>query len=220
VRQRLALVFPKLPSFLDSWGYIFSAGSNDLVSTALHHNEFFLEADLINFDVPEALAPSFQSAWILETRFARDSYAGGFVMALNFRYEQLMQVVANAALMNDRSGFAEFEQNIGIEFGSISSGWLRAMQHLTDFGFFFEHLTVPGGDGSADALHLARRLKEICGWRMDFGRARSQQVFLVLVDSFPADLPEDIKPHVDLPSITSSLKGLLSTWHLASRQTS
>jgi hypothetical protein len=122
VRQRFAAVFPGLPSFLDSWGYVLGGMANDLVMAALSQKEFFAESTLSKFYRPELLRPSFQSALLLETRFARDTYARGFVTARNFRYEDLMEAAARASIMNDRGRFADLEREIGIEPSSISRG--------------------------------------------------------------------------------------------------
>jgi hypothetical protein len=87
------------------------------------------------------------------------------------------------------------------------------MEHVSESGFFFEHLQELECE-QFDGPHFGKCLKEICGWRVDFGRGRARQVLLSLVDSIPTELPEEIRRSVDLGAITSGLRIGLSSWRL------
>jgi hypothetical protein len=212
VRRRLESVFPEFQGFLESWGYLFDSRLTNLVTIALNHKKYFVKMNFRDFEDPDFLCSSFQSACLLETRFALDSDGRGLVTALNSRHGEFMQCIEDATMEKSHQPFVRPENSLEIANGSIVRGFLKMVDHLTNFGFLFEHLKLKRSVGLTDQELFERRLRQLAGWRFNFGRGRAYQILLGMLGNIEKYLPSEVGRRLEGDTLKSEVRRLLGEW--------
>jgi len=211
VRQRFALVFPELPAFLRSWGYVFDPELTDLIMTAISQKEFFVKVSLGEFEYPVKMAPSFQSACLMETRFSRDLDGRALVTALNFYYDDLQRVFTRVHKFDERV-FNDLENRLDFPSGSIVRGFLKLLEHMSSFGFFLEHLVEDTSIELRDRQLLQRRIKQLCGRRVRWGQTQAYVPLNAMAEHLHLFVPHDVRKYLNAGSLKSEITRLLHTW--------